>query len=450
MSIVDKQTLADLNVTNNRYKDMVDFFDCTVTLGGRDMLFGYFLEPLSSKWEIECRQHLILFMQEVEISGLLDKYMMQDLEQYLSLPQEPYSPSRATYYLEMVSTNFLSLDFKKREILVKRSIHEIAKITDGLAHFLASAKSNGHTIEILEEYHKHVDCVLEDIDRDEFKQLLNNKFSKELMIKYDYLFRNIKRNTIREIFDVLYHLDALFSVAKSIKGKNLVFPQIEEKTGGEDMINIRGAYNLFIEDAIKNDVEIKKENNLWYLTGANMTGKSTLLKTIGSCVYLAHLGFPVPADAMKTVLFDGISATINLGDNINAGASHFFNEVLRVKHLAELLASGKRMFILMDELFKGTNHSDANEATLELVNCLKGYKNSVFLLSSHITEICPILYKDGVALKYLGVQLDEKEGIIFTYRLLDGVAEEKLGMWLLRKEWVFEILRKVNLETGQN
>jgi hypothetical protein len=66
-------------------------------------------------------------------------------------------------------------------------------------------------------------------------------------------------------------------------------------------------------------------------------------------------------------------------------------------------------------------------------------------LSSHITEICPILYKDGIALKYLGVQLDEKEGIVFTYRLLDGVAEEKLGMWLLRKEQVFEILRKFDL-----
>ncbi|MGJ1313037.1 MutS-related protein, partial [Sphingobacterium multivorum] len=85
------------------------------------------------------------------------------------------------------------------------------------------------------------------------------------------------------------------------------------------------------------------------------------------------------------------------------------------------------------------------EATLELVNCLKGYKNCVFLLSSHITEICPILYKEGITLKYLGVQLDEKEGIIFTYRLLDGVAEEKLGMWLLRKERVFEILREFDL-----
>lgn len=181
-----------------------------------------------------------------------------------------------------------------------------------------------------------------------------------------------------------------------------------------------------------------------------MTGKSTLLKTIGSCVYLAHLGFPVPADAMKTVLFDGIMATINLGDNLSTGASHFFNEVLRVKHLAELLASGKRMFVLMDELFKGTNHRDASEATLELVNGLKEYENSVFLLSSHITEICPILQKERVAQKHLEVQFDEKAGLIFTYQLLDGVAEEKLGMWLLRKEGVFEILRKVNFEAGQN
>ncbi|MCS4163590.1 MutS-related protein [Sphingobacterium sp. BIGb0116] len=440
MLIIDKQTLTDLNVTNNRYRDMIDFFDCTVTQGGRDMLYSYFLEPLSSKWEIENRQHLICFMQGLEISDLLDKYMMQDLEQYLSLPQEPYSASRSTYYLEMVSTNFLSLDFKKREILIKRSIHEIAKITDGLAIFLESAKLADYTLNVLKEYGNHVERVFEGIDRDEFTQLLKNKFSTELMIKYDYIFRNIKRNAIREIFNLVYHLDALSSVAKCSKGKELVFPQIDEQITGSDIITIRGAYNLFIEDAIKNDVDIKKENNLWYLTGANMTGKSTLLKTIGSCVYLAHLGFPVPADAMKTVLFDGISATINLGDNINVGASHFFNEVLRVKHLAELLASGKQMFVLMDELFKGTNHSDASEATLELVNCLKGYKSSVFLLSSHITEICPILHKDGIALKYLGVQLDEQEGIIFTYRLLDGVAEEKLGMWLLRKERVFEIL----------
>ncbi|MFA4979810.1 MAG: DNA mismatch repair protein MutS, partial [Sphingobacterium sp.] len=75
MLIIDKQTLTDLNVTNNRYRDMIDFFDCTVTQGGRDMLYSYFLEPLSSKWEIENRQHLICFMQGLEISDLLDKYM---------------------------------------------------------------------------------------------------------------------------------------------------------------------------------------------------------------------------------------------------------------------------------------------------------------------------------------------------------------------------------------
>ncbi|QIH32973.1 DNA mismatch repair protein MutS [Sphingobacterium sp. DR205] len=442
MFIIDKQTLADLNVTNSQCRDLFDLFDCTITLGGRDMLYSYFLEPLSAKFEILDRQWIIRFMQDVDITDILDKYMMQDLEQYLSLPLEPYSPTKTSYYLELVTANFLSADFKKRDLLIRRSIHEIAKIIDYLNVFLGAVNSQYPTRSVIVDYCNKIDRVLEDIDLGEFEKLLENKLSLELMIKYDYLFRNIKRNAIREVFTVLYQLDALYGVAQCTKGKHLVFPGIEDHDPGSDMIRIRGGYNLFLENPVKNDIEIKSSGNLWYLTGANMTGKSTLLKTIGTCVYLAHLGFPVPADAMETVLFDGISATINLGDDISAGASHFFNEVLRVKHLAELLAEGKKMFVLMDELFKGTNHNDASEATLELISCLRGFDNSIFLLSSHITEISSSLKGKGAVMKHLGVKLDKHKGLIFTYELSDGVAEDKLGMWLLQRECVFEILWK--------
>jgi len=442
MFIVDKQTLADLNVTNSQYRDLVDFFDRTITLGGRDTLYTNFLKPLSAKSEIEDKQWIIRFMQDVDITDILDKYMMQDLEQYLSLPLEPYSATKTSYYLELVSTNFLSLDFKKRDLLIRRSIYEIAKIVDYLNVFLGSIKSQHPTRSIIVDYCNKIDCVLEDINREEFDKLLKNKLPLELMIKYDYLFRNIKRNAIQEVFEVLYQLDALFGVAQATKGKPLNFPKIDDQNLGSEIIKIGAAYNLFLADPVKNDIEIKRGGNLWYLTGANMTGKSTLLKTIGTCVYLAHLGFPVPADTMETVLFDGISTTINLGDNINAGASHFFNEVLRVKHLAELLAEGKKMFVLMDELFKGTNHNDASEATLELIHCLQKFDNSVFLLSSHITEISSLLAGGTSVMKHLGVRLDEDKGLLFTYQLAEGVAEDKLGMWLLRREGVFDILRE--------
>lgn len=442
MFIVDKQTLIDLNITNSRYRDLIDFFDKTVTQGGRDMLYNYFLEPLLTKSEIEYRQQLICFLRGKDMTGILDKYMMQDLEKYLSLPVEPYSASKASYYLELVSTSFLSNDFKKRDILIKRSIHEIAKVIDFLTVFLQSVKEQNPTLWRVGSFCDIIDNIIEDIDREEFEQLLKNRFPIELMIKYDYIFRNIKRQLIREAFAMLYQLDALSGVAQSIEGKDLVFPKIKDSDLGSDMVTICGAYNLFLEDPVKNDIKIERESSLWYLTGANMTGKSTLLKTVGACVYLAHLGFPVPASSMETILFDGISATINLGDDINVGASHFFNEVLRVKHLAELLAKGKRMFILMDELFKGTNHNDASEATLELMHCLRGYGNSVFLLSSHIIEISSILKREGVVMKHLGVRLEEDKGLVFTYQLLEGVAEEKLGMWLLRKERVFDILRE--------
>lgn len=440
MFIIDKQTLADLNVTNNQYRDLFDLFDGTVTLGGRDTLYSYFLDPLSAKPKILDRQWIIRYMQEVDITDILDKYMMQDLEQYLSLPLEPYSPTRTSYYLELVTTNFLSVDFKKRHLLIRRSIHEIAKIIDYLNVFLGAVKSAHPTKSFIADYFNKIDRVLEDIDLGEFEKLLEDKLSLELMIKYDYLFRNIKRNAIREVFAVLYQLDALYGVAICTKERHLVFPDIKDHDPGSDMVRIQAGYNLFLEDPVKNDIEIKSGGNLWYLTGANMTGKSTLLKTIGTCVYLAHMGFPVPAEAMETVLFDGILATINLGDNISAGASHFFNEVLRLKHLAELLAAGNKIFVLMDELFKGTNHNDASEATSQLISCLRGFENSIFLLSSHITEISSSLEEKGAVMKHLGVKLDESKGLIFTYKLLEGVAQDKLGMWLLKREQVFNVL----------
>ncbi|MBK6527650.1 MAG: hypothetical protein IPG07_20145 [Crocinitomicaceae bacterium] len=70
-----------------------------------------------------------------------------------------------------------------------------------------------------------------------------------------------------------------------------------------------------------------------FLTGANMAGKSTLLKSLGLSIYLAHIGFPVPAKKFQTTLYNGIITTINLPDNINKGYSHFYHEVIRKRKL---------------------------------------------------------------------------------------------------------------------
>src|SRR6185295_7447432 len=105
-----------------------------------------------------------------------------------------------------------------------------------------------------------------------------------------------------------------------------------------------------------------------------------------TAVYIAHMGFPVAAKSMEFSVFDGIYTTINLPDNLGIGASHFYAEVLRVKKMASELNSGKSLFIIFDELFRGTNVKDAHEATVAVTNAFAGNKTSMFIISSHIVE----------------------------------------------------------------
>ncbi len=97
-----------------------------------------------------------------------------------------------------------------------------------------------------------------------------------------------------------------------------------------------------------------------------MAGKSTLMKSVGIALYLAHMGFPVAAQQFSFAVRDGIVTSINLADNLNAGASHYYAEVLRVKEVALQLQQGRHLFVIFDEMFRGTNVKDAYDATIAL------------------------------------------------------------------------------------
>lgn len=101
-----------------------------------------------------------------------------------------------------------------------------------------------------------------------------------------------------------------------------------------------------------------------------MSGKSTFLKTIGLHIYLAHLGFPVPAKKLKISIFDGLFTTINLADNLNLGYSHFYSEVKKVKDIVLKINSKKNLIVIFDELFRGTNVKDAYDASLIIISTL--------------------------------------------------------------------------------
>jgi len=172
-----------------------------------------------------------------------------------------------------------------------------------------------------------------------------------------------------------------------------------------------------------------------------MAGKSTFLRSLSTALYLAHMGFPVAARSMSFSVMDGIYTTVNLPDNLGIGASHFYMEVLRVKKMATELHAGGTFFILFDELFRGTNVKDAHEATVAVTDGFAAQKNSLFIISSHIVEAASALKQiHNIGFLYLPTRMN---GHVpeYTYKLQQGVTDDRHGMIIIRNEGILETLK---------
>lgn len=203
-------------------------------------------------------------------------------------------------------------------------------------------------------------------------------------------------------------------------------------------IKMDGVYHIFHKAPVKNDISLKQERKIWFLTGANMAGKSSIIKSIAFALYLTHIGFPVPADAIQTDLIDGVFTSINSQDDLELGYSHFYVEAIRLKEIVDQLPVDSNALIILDELFKGTNHSDTSNAILDVMKSLAEVDGPNAIVSSHITELSKQL-QDVPSIDFMCMKIegDENELPVFTYKIAPGIAEEELGMWLLKRSGVF-------------
>src|SRR5690606_33478120 len=113
-----------------------------------------------------------------------------------------------------------------------------------------------------------------------------------------------------ELIDIFCRLDAWYSMAVAVKTFNLSFPEFIDQKNPK--VEARGLYHLLIHKPVAYDLEMDPEHNFLFLTGANMAGKSTLIKAVGAAVFLAHMGMGVPATNMRLTLFDGLLSNINV------------------------------------------------------------------------------------------------------------------------------------------
>lgn len=240
------------------------------------------------------------------------------------------------------------------------------------------------------------------------------------------------KSKVTEFWNDLFLFEAYYSMARAHICHNFCFPEF----AGE-RFEVTGIFHPLLKEPVKNT--ITNSQHVVLLTGPNMSGKSTFLKSVGLCVYLAHVGLGVPAAACVMPFFDTICVAIHLKDDIKSGYSHFLSEIKTLKQVVSDAASNKRCFAVFDELFRGTNLEDALEIGTTTIRGLTRYRHSQFFISTHLHQLKERLPQQHISTYYVDTHIKNNQPV-FTYQLKTGWSEVKIGQLLFEQEGLNQLL----------
>jgi DNA mismatch repair ATPase MutS len=438
--VTDSQTLEDLSIFGRRGGDSIyGLFNRTMTRQGAAVVEEMLRHPLSDGAAI--RQRSAIFQSFTAQTPFPFRSELFDVaEAYLAVTDERTRLSGDTQTLGSKMASLIAEDNEYKNIY--KGVTAMMEILQQLRRFV-----DGMTPEA---YGEEKAVILSLLAEGELQPLLTedvrNKLPFSRVAVYDGVLRFRHRGAARRLLQYVYRLDAYLAVGRVAAERGFVFPVVLPAefagSGDRQRVLLEGVYHPQVKNAVANTVEITAGQPVIFLTGANMAGKSTFMKSLGVALFLAHAGFPVPARRMEFSVLDGIYTTINLPDNLGMGASHFYAEVLRVKKVAAALGQGRRLFVIFDELFRGTNVKDAYEATVALTSAFARRRDSFFVISTHIIEAGEVLTAadGGIRPLYLPTRMNGNQPV-YTYQLEEGITADRHGMIIINNEGIPEMLR---------
>jgi MutS domain V len=178
-----------------------------------------------------------------------------------------------------------------------------------------------------------------------------------------------------------------------------------------------------VHQTISNDFELNNHNRVNLITGSNMSGKSTLLRTIGMNIILANMGAPVFAQRLDLRLGMEPICYMRITDSIYENASTFKAEIERIKLVLQALKNSKLHIFLIDEMLRGTNSEDKLKGSMALFEKLVN-ENSIALLATHDLRLSEISAKHTDKVKNFYFEYSTTNGeLIFDYLIKEGVCK---------------------------
>lgn len=239
------------------------------------------------------------------------------------------------------------------------------------------------------------------------------------------------KDNLGKWFDALAEFDSLISLATfSYNHPDYIYPEIADQFvfDGKNL----GHPMLHRDVCVRNDVKVDKRPFFLVVTGANMAGKSTYLRTVGINHTLACIGAPVCATSL--VFYPSHLVTnLRTSDSLNDNESYFFAELKRLKMIIDRLQSGEELFIILDEILKGTNSEDKQKGSIALMKQLVSLDGNG-IIATHDLLLGELEKQYPEAVKNYRFEADIKDDhLSFSYKIREGIAQNMNACFLMKK-----------------
>ena len=468
-------------------KSLFQSLNRTVTPHGKQTLINWLEHPLKEKTTILNRQAAIRELQQQQdlrqmfrVFGLLSSNNPDDMKELNSFAKEApcllqqrnkwlilswIYPAFWTISIILVACNVWSpalfgLAIPALWALSETQSKKINKLQESLVRKMKVFASYSDQIRLIEDNQTSCDLLTTVKER----CMKEGKKSSVLIRELSYYLSNLEQrssglgwlilNTLL-LWDIRYALkiekwresngtdliqwmealgeyDALCSLATfAFNHDSYTFPTITDTYFGLQAKDL--GHPLMHRDAcVKNDINISKAPFFMIVTGANMAGKSTYLRTIGVNYLLASVGAPVCASSF-TFYPAQLVTSLRTSDSLTDNESYFFAELKRLKMIIDRLKNGEQLFIILDEILKGTNSIDKQKGSLALMKQLVLIK-ACGIIATHDLALGDLINDFPENIRNYRFEADiQGNELTFSYSLQPGVAKNMNACFLMKK-----------------
>ncbi|WP_139903675.1 MutS family DNA mismatch repair protein [Clostridium thermarum] len=234
---------------------------------------------------------------------------------------------------------------------------------------------------------------------------------------------------LKNWLEIIAEVEALASLSNiSFENEEWCFPEVHE---GVSLLKAQNlGHPLLGHRRVSNDFTIKDQGSVIFITGSNMSGKSTFLRTVGINLVMSYCGAPVCASSFSAAIMD-VYTCMRVSDNLEKSISSFYAEILRIKKIVSASKQNSKIFFLLDEIFKGTNSIDRHQGATVLIKQLSR-RGASGMVSTHDLELGELEKEMPKVANYHFQEHYDNGKLNFDYKLRKGISATRNAMHIIR------------------